>query len=267
MEMNLSYSVLGVKIDALDITAVVDKIKWWVNVKNQTAKYICVTNVNSVVEAQKNSFLKQITNESDLSVCDGMPLLWAGKIIGINLKERVYGFSLMSEFFRVSEYKNFKHYFYGSTDLVLKGMLEAIRRRYPKLNICGFYAPPFRQLSAAERDSVVNDINNSGADIVWVGLGYPKQEIWMYEFRKFIKCPVLIGVGAAFDFFSGNKAQAPLWMRKAGFEWFFRLLSEPKRLWRRYLVNNTLFIFFLLKETFFLKSPFRVNYFSRQKEV
>lgn len=263
--MDFSYSVLGVKIDALDIPAVLDKIKSWINVRGGMPKYICVTNVNSVVEAQKNSRLKQITNESDLSVCDGMPLVWLARLIGIKLKRRVYGYALMSEVFRVSENENFKHYFYGSTDLVLKGMLKVLKDKYPKLEIRGFCSPPFRQLSPAERDSIVNDINNSGADIVWVGLGYPKQEIWMYEFREFIKSPVLIGVGAAFDFFAGNKPQAPLWMQNSGLEWLFRLLSEPKRLWRRYLINNTLFILFLLKKFIFLKSPLEVDHLPRQK--
>jgi len=265
--MDFCYSVLGVKIDALDIPAVIDKIKSWINARGAIARYICVTNVNSVVEAQKDPYLKQITNESDLSVCDGMPLLWLARLVGIDLKERVYGYALMSEVFRVSEKEKFKHYFYGSTDLVLIGMLKVLKDKYPKLEISGFYSPPFRQLSPAERDSIANDINNSGADIVWVGLGYPKQEIWMYEFREFIKSPVLIGVGAAFDFFAGNKPQAPLWMQNSGLEWLFRLLSEPRRLWRRYLINNTLFIFFLLKDALFLKSPFRVGHFSRQKEV
>lgn len=258
---------MGVKLDPVDIKRSVDKIRQWINSANrENARYVCVTNVNSIVEAQKNSLLKKITNESDLSVCDGMPLVWLSRCVGIGLKERVYGYALMNEVFHVSEHRNYKHYFYGSTEAVLKDMLKALKARYPKLAICGFCSPPFRQLIQAEKDSIINDISSSGADIVWVGLGYPKQELWMHEFREFIKCPVLIGVGAAFDFFAGSKPQAPKWMQNSGLEWLFRLICEPKRLWRRYLVNNTLFIFLLLKELFFLRSPLKIDD-PRQKEV
>lgn len=266
--MDKAVKILDVKVNLLDISLVVEVIDKWLIARGPgVARYICLTNVNSVVEAQKNPCLKKITNESDLSVCDGMPLVWLARAKGFKLKQRVYGYALMKKLFDVSGKNNFGHYFYGSTDAVLKKMLENIKKAYPNLKVSGSYSPPFRQLEESEKDSVIKDINTSKADIIWVGLGYPKQEIWMYEFRKLIKCPVLIGVGAAFDFFSGNKGQAPLWMQNAGLEWLFRLLLEPKRLWRRYLINNTLFIFFLLKEAFFLKSPLRVSYFSRQKEV
>jgi len=266
--MNKTIKILDVKLNLLDISSVVEAIDKWLTARDSgAARYICLTNVNSVVEAQKNPYLKKITNESDLSVCDGMPLVWLARAKGFKLKQRVYGYALMKKLFDVSEKNNFGHYFYGSTDAVLKKMLENIKKTYPSLKINGSYSPPFRQLEEAEKDSIVKDINNSGADIIWVGLGYPKQEIWMYEYRKLIKRPVLIGVGAAFDFLSGNKAQAPLWMQNAGLEWLFRLFCEPKRLWRRYLANNTLFMLFLLKEALFLKFPFKADYLPRQKEV
>ncbi|MFH1772625.1 MAG: WecB/TagA/CpsF family glycosyltransferase [Candidatus Omnitrophota bacterium] len=258
MEKNLQ--VLGVKLNPYGIKEVADFIEQWISAYKQgPAKYICVTNVNSVVEAQKNPYLKEITNASDLSVCDGMPLVWAARRNNFKLKERVYGFALMNEILKISLSKGYKNYFYGSTPYVIDKMVINVRSKYPGLKICGSYSPPFRNLTAKEKEEVIRNINNSKADIVWVGLGYPKQEIWMYEYRDSIKCPVFIGVGAAFDFFAGNKRQAPVWIQNAGLEWFFRLLCEPKRLWRRYLVNNTIFIFLMLKKAL----KFNINLFQK----
>lgn len=247
--MEKSFKILDVKLDALGIAEVIDRIKDWIaSSDGNPARYICVTNVRSVVVAQRNPYLKKITNQSDLSVCDGMPLVWMGRLKGFKLKERVYGLTLMNEVLRIAEGRGYTNYFYGSTDSVLEKMLYNIKAKYPKLKISGVYSPPFRLLTEEEKKQVIENINNSRADIVWVGLGYPKQEIWMYEFKEHIKCPVLIGVGAAFDFYSGNKRQAPRWMQDAGLEWLFRFLCEPKRLWKRYLINNPLFIFLVAKE-------------------
>ena len=247
--MRKAFNVLNVKLDALDVSEVIEKIEQWIlSSKRVSAKYICVTNVNSVVEAKNNSYLKQITNQSDISVCDGMPLVWIGRLKGFKLRERVYGFALMKKVLEITREKGYKNYFYGSTESVLKKMLPHIKAEYPGVKISGMHSPPFRPLTGTEKREIIEDINNSNADIVWVGLGYPKQEIWMYEFKDYIKCPVLIGVGAAFDFYSGNKRQAPGWMQNAGLEWLFRFLHEPRRLWKRYLVNNTIFILFMIKD-------------------
>jgi len=243
------FFLLGIRLDALNISAAVSRIEGWLapGSKKKTS-YVCISNVNNVVEAQKNPLFKRIQNEADLSVCDGMPLVWSARLRGLKLNERVYGLALMQQMLRGGEEKGYRNYFYGSTEEVLKAMVSKIRSQYPKLEICGFYSPAFRPLTEAEKESIVKDINNSGADIVWVGLGCPKQEIWMYEFKDRLSCPVLIGVGAAFDFFAGTKKQAPVFIQKSGFEWLFRLCSEPKRLWRRYLINNSIFIILLLKE-------------------
>ncbi|MDD5005695.1 MAG: WecB/TagA/CpsF family glycosyltransferase [Candidatus Omnitrophica bacterium] len=244
-----SFKVLDVKLDALEIVEVIKEIEQWINHPNpQAGKYICVTNVNSVVEAQKDPYLKQIANESDLSVCDGMPLVWLGRLKGLELKKRVYGLNLMKNTLELSQKKGYANYFYGSSEKVLNNMINKIKKEYPNLKITGYFSPPFRDLSKTEKQAITENINSLKPDIIWVGLGYPKQEKWMYEFRDHIRCPVLIGVGAAFDFFSGNKKQAPVWMQNTGLEWLFRLLQEPKRLWRRYLINNTMFIILLIKQ-------------------
>jgi len=247
--MEKTIRVLDVKLDALNISSVVEKIERWILFRDrETSRYVCVTNVNSVVVAQKDPYLKKITNESDISVCDGMPLVWMANLKGVRLKERVYGFSLMHELLRRSQVKGYSHYFYGTTEAALGKMISKIKTMYPRLKIAGYYAPPFRELTAKEKVEVIKKINDSKADIVWVGIGYPKQEIWMYEFKDSIKSAVLLGVGAAFDFMSGNKPQAPLWMQNSGLEWLFRLSCEPKRLWKRYLISNTLFILALPRE-------------------
>lgn len=252
--MEKVFKVFGIKLDALEASEVIERIESWIRSSSQeTAKYICVTNVRSVVVAQKDPYMKKITNQSDISVCDGMPLVWAGRLKKFKLKERVSGFTLMDETLAVAQDKGYTNYFYGSTNPVLKKLTVNIRAKYPKLKVSGVYSPPFRPLDKTEKKEVINNINNSGADIVWVGLGYPKQEIWMYEFKGHIKCPVLIGVGAVFDFFSGNKKQAPCWMKNAGLEWFFRLLCEPKRLWKRYLIGNSIFMWLFLKEFVMIK--------------
>lgn len=258
--MNNILRVLGVKLDAIEINDVVKIVSGWIDSSVKTTRYICVTNVNSVVEAQKDPYLKQITNESDISVCDGMPLVWIGRLKGFKLRERVYGFNLMREVLGLSQKKGYSNYFYGSSESVLSNMVSRIKREYPNLRMNGYFSPPFRELSEIEKQKIAQDINNSKPDIVWVGLGYPKQEKWMHEFRNYLNYPVLIGVGAAFDFFSGNKKQAPIWMQNAGLEWLFRLIQEPGRLWKRYLINNTLFIILLIKEGL-------VHLFFRRREL
>jgi N-acetylglucosaminyldiphosphoundecaprenol N-acetyl-beta-D-mannosaminyltransferase len=145
--------------------------------------------------------------------------------------------------------KGYKNYFLGSTNLVLERLRKRLTHLFPKLNVVGHYSRPFRQLSREEEQQMLDDINQANPDILWVGLGSPKQEFWMHEHRDQLKVPIMIGVGAAFDFLSGVKRQAPQWVRKAGLEWLFRLCCEPRRLWKRYLVGNTLFIFYLIRQS------------------
>jgi N-acetylglucosaminyldiphosphoundecaprenol N-acetyl-beta-D-mannosaminyltransferase len=152
--------------------------------------------------------------------------------------------------------KRYRNYLYGSSSNVLGKLEEKLNKKYPGLIIGGIFSPPFRQLTKEEDDRIVEDINNSNPDIVWVGLGSPKQDLWMYEHRGRINAPVMVGVGAAFDFLAQVKPQAPRWMRDNGLEWLFRLITEPKRLWRRYLVDYPLFIYYFLSDPI-LKFLFR----------
>ena len=157
----------------------------------------------------------------------------------------------------ISKTKGYKNYFYGSSENVLNKLRENLNKKYPGLVISGMHAPPFRQLAKEEDDRIVEKINNNGPDIIWVGLGSPKQDLWMHEHRSRINAPVMIGVGAAFDFLAEVKPQAPRWIRNNGFEWLFRLITEPKRLWRRYLIDNPRFIYYVGMELFLRVFAFR----------
>jgi N-acetylglucosaminyldiphosphoundecaprenol N-acetyl-beta-D-mannosaminyltransferase len=173
---------------------------------------------------------------------DGVPLVWASHWLGHREVSRVYGPDLLMAACERSLQSGWSHYFYGGADGVPEKLGSNLRVRFPGIKIAGMESPPFRKLSPEEDQAAVERINASGADILWVGLGAPKQEYWMAEHLGKIKAPVMIGVGAAFDFHAGVKKQAPLWMRRNGLEWVFRLASEPRRLWKRYLVNNPRFL-------------------------
>ncbi|HEY8581670.1 MAG TPA: WecB/TagA/CpsF family glycosyltransferase [Capillimicrobium sp.] len=178
-----------------------------------------------------------------LAVPDGQPLVWALKALGQRDASRVYGPDLMARYLERSTRTGVRHYLYGGTNQgALVQLVNELRRRYPGLQIVGGYSPPFRALTADEEDFVVEDIRRCQADVVWVGTGQPKQEQWMARYRDRLDAPVLVGVGAAFDFHAGLKSQAPAWMQASGLEWAYRLAQEPRRLWRRYLLYNPLFI-------------------------
>jgi len=213
-----------------------------------SGQYICVCPVSSVIEATDDPEFREIINNSFLSTPDGMPVVWYIRNKGYKDVTRVYGPDLMREVFYISEEKDYRHYFYGGTDEVLSGLKENLLKKFPRLNICGMYAPPFRPLTEEEEMEVISDIIKNRPDIVWVGIGSPKQEKWMSRITGKIDNVLFAGVGAAFNFYAGTVKQAPLWMQKSGLEWLFRLICEPGRLWKRYLYGNSKFIYLVLKE-------------------
>ena len=198
------------------------------------------------MRSQKDEKLRQIHNQAGLVTPDGMPLVWLSRLNGFPWVERVYGPDLMLAVCERSLSKGYRHYFYGGLEGVPEKLAESLRRRFPKLQIVGVYSPPFRPLTKDEDECVIQKINQAKPDIVWVGLSTPKQEYWMHEHLHRITAPVMVGVGAAFDFHAGLKKQAPRWMQRSGLEWFFRLVTEPRRLWRRYLINNPWFLWLIL---------------------
>ncbi len=218
------------------------------------ASYIVQVNVNSLVTAQQNELYKHTLDNAALSVPDGMPLVWMLRLKGHPIKTRVYGPDLMLMLCEEAARRGWRCFLYGGKDGVPEGLAKVLETRFPGIMIVGTYSPPFRPLTKEEDDKICETINASRADIVWVGLGAPKQDIWMYEHREKLDASVLHGVGAAFDFLTGRVRQAPRWMMNAGLEWLFRLFQEPKRLWRRYTVTNIKFIYYLLVSLFPKKS-------------
>jgi len=235
------FRVLGVRVSAVQIPQVVTMMEDWIH-SGKTGMYVAVTGMHGVSEARTNGKFRDILNGASLVVPDGMPLVWLGRLRGFGLKRRVYGPELMMTFCESTAQKGYRHFLYGGADGVPEQLVKVLEERCPGISIVGTYSPPFRTLTPQEEWEVVQRIESSGADIVWVGLSTPKQEQWMVHFRNKLRVPVLVGVGAAFDFHTGRQRQAPVWMRENGLEWFFRLVTEPRRLWRRYLVNGSGFV-------------------------
>jgi N-acetylglucosaminyldiphosphoundecaprenol N-acetyl-beta-D-mannosaminyltransferase len=234
------YGVLGIPVAAVQIPEVIARMEEWI-ARHEACRFVAVTDMHSVMEAQHDSGFKCMLSGADLVVPDGFPLVWMGHRKGFALRRRVYGPELMATFCEQTAMKHYRHYFYGGEPGVAEDLAARFSARFPGLLVAGTCCPPFRPLSAEEDREFVTAIERSGADVVWVGLGAPKQERWMFEHRKQLSVPVLIGVGAAFDFHTGRVPRAPVWMGEHGFEWLFRLSVEPRRLWHRYLVHGSQF--------------------------
>ena len=242
-----SFPVLGVQVDAVQIPHVIEQMEEWIYERSGT-HFIAVTNVDSVTRAWHQDYFRQALNAADLTVADGMPLVWVGRLRGHAMKRRVYGPELFLEFCRTTSAKGYSHFFYGGAAGVPEELADALAHQCPNLKAVGTYSPPYRPLTPEEDNEEVRMINQAAPDVLWVGLGGLKQERWMFEHRHLLNVPVIVGVGAAFDFHTGRLPQAPRWMREHGLEWLFRLWQEPKRLWRRYLIYNTQFVFLVVLE-------------------
>jgi N-acetylglucosaminyldiphosphoundecaprenol N-acetyl-beta-D-mannosaminyltransferase len=226
-------NLLGVRISAVDIPAAVALIE--AAIARGLRGYVCIRDVHGIVKCQSDAELKQVHNQAYLVTPDGMPVVWALKLAG-KRAHRVYGPDLMLALLDNGRRTGMRHFFYGTTPEVLERLVARLEERYPGVEIVGTLAPPFRELTPAEEDGVAAQINATLADVVWVGLGTPKQELWMSRVRDRLTAPILVGVGAAFDFHAGVKRQAPRLVQRSGFEWLFRLACEPRRLARRYAV-------------------------------
>jgi N-acetylglucosaminyldiphosphoundecaprenol N-acetyl-beta-D-mannosaminyltransferase len=244
-------NVLGVGISAINMEVALTTIEDWI--ARHYSRYVCVAPVHSVMECRKDAALRRIFNVSGLTTPDGMPLVWLCHLKGYRDVSRVYGPDLMLAICERSIARGYRHFFYGGADGVAEKMAVNLRHRFPGLSVAGTYSPPFRSLTPEEDAEIVRMINEASPDIVWVGLGAPKQERWMAAHGDKLTAPVLIGVGAAFDFHAGLKKQAPCWMQRRGLEWLFRLMTEPRRLWRRYLINNPLFVMLVLLQALGLR--------------
>jgi N-acetylglucosaminyldiphosphoundecaprenol N-acetyl-beta-D-mannosaminyltransferase len=236
-----AQELLGIELALTDYEGTLD----WVDeaIEAEARAYVCVAAVHTVMACQEDPELRAAVQGADFTVPDGQPLVWALNLLGHDLRDRVYGPELMDRACARAARTGTRFFLYGGRNPgALAELARMLRLRHPGLQIVGGYAPPFRELTEAENEAVAADINRSGADVVWVGIGVPKQEKWMARMRHRLSAPVLIGVGAAFDFHAGLVPQAPPMMQRYGLEWLFRLAQEPRRLWRRYVRYNPRFV-------------------------
>jgi N-acetylglucosaminyldiphosphoundecaprenol N-acetyl-beta-D-mannosaminyltransferase len=232
MAASHSPRVLGVSLSAVSIPIALWRLEGWL--ADGEPRYVCLAPAHAIMDYRRAPELLRIANEAGMVTPDGMAIVWILRLMGHRNVERVYGPDLMLAACERSLETGWKHFFYGGGPDVAQDLRRRLEERFPSLAIAGTYTPPFRPLTPDEDRAVIEQIRASGADIVWVGISTPKQERWMAEHVGKVGAPVLIGVGAAFDFLSGHKPQAPRWMQRSGLEWLFRLGTEPRRLWRRY---------------------------------
>lgn len=232
-------NILGVNIAAIDMEWLLDYLND--NIHALSGDYICVSNVHTTVTAYEDQEYCKVQNGGILAIPDGGPLSSVGQKSGFKNMKRTTGPSLMGEIFKISAAKGYRHYFYGSTDETLEKLYSVLEETYPGIQIAGMYSPPFRPMTEEEDKAIVERINETKPDFIWVGLGAPKQEKWMAAHQGRVN-GLMVGVGAGFDYHAGNIERAPEWMQKSNLEWVYRLLQDPRRLFGRYWHTNTKFI-------------------------
>ncbi|WP_328322335.1 WecB/TagA/CpsF family glycosyltransferase [Kribbella sp. NBC_00382] len=227
--------VLGIHVSVTDMEHTVGTFARWID--GGERHLVCVSDMNALLHARADKQLTEVYNTSGMTLPDGMPLVWAGKKAGFDRMDRVCGPDLIERVMAEAEQRGWSQYFYGGADGVAEKLRDTFTAKHPGLKVAGVYSPPYRALTAEEDDEIVARLNEANPDIIWVGLGAPKQERWMAEHRDRLDAAILIGVGAAFDFHTGRLDRAPDWMQRAGLEWSYRLYKEPRRLWRRYVLG------------------------------
>jgi N-acetylglucosaminyldiphosphoundecaprenol N-acetyl-beta-D-mannosaminyltransferase len=232
-------NIMGVNLAAIDMPWLIEFTKK--HIKNLSGEYICVSNVHTTVMSYDDQGYCAVQNGGIMAIPDGGPLSSVGRKRGFSNMKRTTGPDYMKEILKISAEEGFRHYFYGSTERTLNKLSKILEKRYPNVQVVGMYSPPFRPLTKEEDEEVIRMINESQADFVWIDLGAPKQERWMADHKGKVK-GLMVGVGAAFDYEAGNIERAPMWMQKANLEWLYRLLQEPKRLFKRYFYTNTKFV-------------------------
>jgi len=233
-------NILGVGVSAVDMEQAIRECDELIAQNGRG--YVCVTGVHGVMEAQKDAGFRKILNRSFLNVPDGMPTVWLGRLQGHQNMRRVYGPDFMIEFCGHSVSRNYRHFLYGGNEGVAGQLAENLHRRLLGLQIVGTYTPPFRELNADEERELAAKVRESKPDVIWVGISTPKQERFMARYLGKLDTKLMVGVGAAFDFHTGRMKDAPDWVKAAGLQWLHRLLQEPRRLARRYLINNPKFV-------------------------
>jgi N-acetylglucosaminyldiphosphoundecaprenol N-acetyl-beta-D-mannosaminyltransferase len=232
--------ILGVRVSAINLSRAVDMAKRWIAMGQ--SGYVCVTGVHGVMEAQQGTELRNILNDAVMNTPDGMPMSWVGWLQGFDEMDRVFGPDFMSAVCQLSLEQNYRHFLYGGQPGVAQKLKELLEWKFSGLQIVGTYTPPFRALNAEEENELLAQVHASSPDILWVGLSTPKQELFMAHYVDRLQVPLLVGVGAAFDYHTRRIRDCSPWIKRAGLQWLHRLLQDPQRLWRRYLNNNLTFI-------------------------
>lgn len=232
--------VLGVKVSALDLKRAVELADRWVAAGSPG--YICLTGVHGVMEAQSNSALCRILNEAVINAPDGMPMTWMGRLQGFPEMNRVFGPDFMTEMCRISVDRGYRHFLYGGGPGVADQLRDTLQSKFAGIRVVGAYTPPFRDLTREEEEEVRKQVRDARPDILWVGLSTPKQELFMAQYMDRLQVPLLVGVGAAFDYHTGGIRDCSNWIKRSGLQWLHRLMQDPRRLWRRYLRNNPAFL-------------------------
>lgn len=238
-------TVLGVPVDTVTWRQALDRIAGWAQMREARIVYTC--NAHSIVTATRSDAMRDAIEHADLATPDGMPVAWFLRLLGVRRQERLAGPDLMWHYCGEAAARGESIFLFGSSDETLRRLAERLSTDFPGLIVAGMMAPPFGAWDARLDDEIVRRVEASGAQVLFVGLGCPKQELWMAEQRGRVHA-VMVGVGAAFDFHAGTLRRAPLWMQKLALEWLYRLCQEPKRLARRYVVTNTLFVVGALRQ-------------------
>lgn len=241
----MKIKLLKMQVDLINIKTLINQVYHWCSIKG--GHYICVSSVHMCMETFDDQSIESAVNNADITVPDGKPLVWGQKLLGYKEAEQIRGQDLTMALCQLASDKKLKVGFYGASLETLLAMSHKLEQKFPLLDIAYLHSPPFRPLSQKEDNAIVNDIQEKNIDILFVGLGCPKQEHWMANHQDRLMT-VMVGVGAAFDFIAGNKKPAPRWMQSIGLEWFFRLLCEPRRLWQRYLKQNPRFVYHFSKQ-------------------
>ncbi len=242
-----TIDILGTRVHLVRSQQVLDIVECWIKDGPKKCRFVVNTGFHGLHIASNNQDFQNIVNSADLFSPDGIAAVWIARLLGKKLKKRATSAEMMQMFFEKADKCGYKSFFYGDTDETLEALRINLENKYPGHKIVGTYSPPFRQLTQEEDESIVKMINESKADVLWVGLGLPKQEKWICEHKDHLHIPVAIGVGACFGFYSQKVKRVPAWIGDSGFEWLWRLFLEPRKLWRRDLLDGPKFLLTIMK--------------------
>ncbi len=243
IENNGRVNILGLPVDRLSLSQTIEKIEDFI--ASRKPHRLVVVNAAKIVKARKDAALKHIIETADLIGPDGVPVVWLSRLLGRKLPGRVNGTDLMEKLFEVAAQKHYRIFFFGATEEVIQNTVKIAQEKYHGLQVAGFRNGYF---SAEEEPEIIRTIRRSKADILFVGFGSPKKEFWIAKHLKDLNVPIVHGVGGSFDVVAGKTKRAPVWMQNFGLEWFYRLLQEPGRMWKRYLITNSIFVWLSLRE-------------------